>query len=257
MPDNFKTFGPDWVSHRYGNVVITGLELNDENATTMYDTLALNPDDINIVTLHGQESSQPGPEQIALPLLRGKHIRYLALGHLHSYRQEKLDPDSTWCYCGCLEGRGFDECGEKGFVLLETENEEIQSEFIPFARRSLVEVPVGITDLTTVSQILSAMEQASRDISRENLVKFTLTGSYTLETQKDLHFLKKMMDGKFYFLKIKDESRLKIEPETYAHDASLKGEFIRLVMASDRSDWDKEQIIYCGIRALSGEEVEL
>ena len=65
------------------------------------------------------------------------------------------------------------------------------------------------------------------------------------------------MDGKFYFLKIKDESRLKIEPETYAHDASLKGEFIRLVMASDRGDWDKEQIIYCGIRALSGEEVEL
>ena len=102
-----------------------------------------------------------------------------------------------------------------------------------------------------------AMEQAAEDISRENLVKFTLTGFYTLETQKDLHFLKKMLEGKFYFLKIKDESRLKIEKETYEHDVSLKGEFIRLVMASGKSDEEKEQIICCGIRALSGEEVAL
>ena len=65
------------------------------------------------------------------------------------------------------------------------------------------------------------------------------------------------MEGRFYFLKIKDETRLKIDKETYEHDASLKGEFIRLVMASDKSDAEKEQIICCGIRALSGEEVEL
>ena len=49
----------------------------------------------------------------------------------------------------------------------------------------------------------------------------------------------------------------KIEKETYEHDISLKGEFIRLVMASDKSPEEKEQIICCGIRALSGEEVEL
>ena len=69
--------------------------------------------------------------------------------------------------------------------------------------------------------------------------------------------MKKMLEGRFYFLKIKDESRLKIEKETYEHDISLKGEFIRLVMASDRSEEEKEQIICCGIRALSGEEVVL
>ena len=106
-------------------------------------------------------------------------------------------------------------------------------------------------------QSINLTEQACRDISQENLTKIILTGSYTLETQKDLPFLKKMMDGKFYFLKIKDESRLKIEKESYEHDISLKGEFIRLVMASDRTEEEKEQMILWGIRALSGEEVEL
>ena len=256
-PENFKTFGDRWSYHRYEDAVIAGLELNDENWGSMYDTLALEKGDTNIVMLHGQESTQPGEELIALPLLRGKGIDYLALGHIHSYRCEKLDLDSLWCYCGCLEGRGFDECGEKGFVLLDVEAGAVKHTFVPFARRLLQEVAVDITGLTAVTEILQAAEAASEGISSDSLVKFTLTGHYTLETQKDPAFLKKMLEGRFYHLRIKDESRLKIERETYEHDVSLKGEFIRLVMASDKTEEEKEQIICCGIRALSGEEVEL
>ena len=88
-------------------------------------------------------------------------------------------------------------------------------------------------------------------------MKFVLRGGYTLQTQKDLTFLKKMLEGRFYFAKIKDASSLKIDPESYVNDISLKGEFIRLVMASDRPREEKEKIILLGIRALSGEEVAL
>lgn len=252
LPENFKTFGDGWTYHRYGEVVIAGIE--QEPA---YDALNLPEDTVNIVTLHGQISTQPGEELIALPLLKRKNIDYLALGHIHSYQTGKLDDRGTWCYCGCLEGRGFDELGAKGFVLVNVENKSVSHEFVPFARRTLEEVSVDITDLVTVSQILAAAEEACEGIPAENLVKLTLTGTYTLETQKDLQFLKKMLEGRFWFLKIKDESRLKIEKESYEHDLSLKGEFIRLVMASNRPEEEKERMILCGIRALSGEEVAL
>ena len=252
LPENFKTFGDGWTYHRYGEVVIAGIE--QEPA---YDALNLPEDTVNIVTLHGQISTQPGEELIALPLLKRKNIDYLALGHIHSYQTGKLDDRGTWCYCGCLEGRGFDELGAKGFVLIDVENQRVSHEFVPFARRTLEEVAVDITDLVTVSQILAAAEVACEGIPAENLVKLTLTGTYTLETQKDLQFLKKMLEGRFWFLKIKDESRLKIEKESYEHDLSLKGEFIRLVMASNRPEEEKERMILCGIRALSGEEVAL
>ena len=252
LPENFKTFGDDWTYHRYGEVVIAGME--QEPA---YDALNLPEDTVNIVTLHGQISTQPGEELIALPLLKRKHIDYLALGHIHAYQTGKLDDRGTWCYCGCLEGRGFDELDAKGFVLIDVENQRVSHEFVPFARRTLEEVAVDITDLVAVSQILAAAEAACGGVPAENLVKLTLTGAYTLETQKDLQFLKKMLEGRFWFLKIKDESRLKIEKESYEHDLSLKGEFIRLVMASNRPDEEKERMILCGIRALSGEEVGL
>ena len=252
LPENFKTFGDGWTYHRYGEVVIAGME--QEPA---YDALNLPEDTVNIVTLHGQISTQPGEELIALPLLKRKNIDYLALGHIHSYLTGMLDDRGTWCYCGCLEGRGFDELGAKGFVLVNVENKNVSHEFVPFARRTLEEVAVDITDLVTVSQILAAAEEACEGIPAENLVKVTLTGTYSLETQKDLQFLKKMLEGRFWFLKIKDESRLKIEKESYEHDLSLKGEFIRLVMASNRPEEEKERMILCGIRALSGEEVAL
>lgn len=257
MSENFKTFGSGWTSWRQNDVVITGLELGRDNWDNMYDSLNLSDSDANIVMLHGMEATQPGPDEIAIPRLRGKHIDYLALGHIHSYKLEKLDEDGVYCYCGCLEGRGFDECGEKGFVVLDIENHRVKTEFVPFASRRLHEVQVDISGLTTVTEIRSAMERLSVQIPAEDLVKFTLTGTYTPDTQKDLNFLKKMMEPRFWFVKIKDESRLKIDRESYEHDVSLKGEFIRMVMASDKSEEEKEAIILCGLRALAGEEVEL
>lgn len=257
LPDNFKTFGDSWIYYTYGDVTIAGLELGRENWNTMYAQLELRKDQTNIVMLHGQTATQPGEEMVALPMLRGKGIRYLALGHIHSYQKDRLDPEGEYCYCGCLEGRGFDECGQKGFMLLDVQDGKVKSEFVPFASRTLYELPVDITGLTTVSQIRQAMEAAAEGIGAGSLVKFTLTGTYTLETQKDLHFLRKSLEPLFWFVKIKDESRFKIEKETYEHDASLKGEFIRLVMASDKSEEEKARIICCGIQALSGEEIIL
>lgn len=257
LPPNFKTFGVDWTYYRYGDVVIAGLELDRENCVTMYDSLNLSAEDTNIVMLHGQESTQSGEELIALPKLKNRHIRYLALGHIHSRKTEQLDLEGVYSYCGCLEGRGFDECGEKGFQLLTVQAQQVKAEFVPFAKRTLHEVKVDISETVTVSQILAAMERGAEGVTSDSLVKFTLTGSYTPETQKDFRFLKKMLEEQFYFAKIKDESVLKIEKETYEHDASLKGEFIRMVMVSDRPQEEKDKIILCGIRALSGEEVAL
>ena len=78
------------------------------------------------MTLHGQLAKykpKDHVEVINLGELRNKSIDYLALGHVHSYEEGQLLPRGVYCYPGCLEGRGFDETGEHGFVLLDI-NEE-------------------------------------------------------------------------------------------------------------------------------------
>ena len=255
LPENLRTFGPDWTYYRQGDVVIAGAEPADWSG--FYDSLDLPADTLNIVLLHGQDSVQPGEALVALPRLRGKHIDYLALGHIHSFRQERLDHRGVWCYSGCPEGRGFDECGEKGFVLLDIEGGRVETAFVPFALRRLHEVVVDITDLVTVTQLQDAMEAGAAGITADSLVKFTLTGFYTPQTQKDPEYLRKALEPRFWFVRIKDESRFRLDPGVYEHDASLKGEFIRLVMASDKKEEDKARIICAGLQALMGEEVAL
>ena len=255
LPPNVHTFGEDWTYYRLGDMVIAGMEPGDWAG--MYDTLALPEDTVNIVMLHGQEAARPGEELIALPRLRGRNIDYLALGHLHSHQERELDDRGRWAYCGCLEGRGFDECGEKGFVLVDTGEGRVETTFVPFAARQLREVVADISGCVTITQMRGVMESAAAGISPDSLVKFTLVGTYTPQTQKDLTYLAKYFSQRFWFVKIKDDSRFRIERGSYEHDISLKGEFIRMVMASDKSDDEKGRIICAGLQALAGEAVAL
>ena len=120
LPENLKTFSEDeWVSYEYGDVVISGRELTKDNSKTIATNLILDQARTNIVMLHGQESNYEGPDHteiINLSEFKNKNIDYMALGHIHSYKKERLDDRGEYCYSGCLEGRGFDECGDKGFV---------------------------------------------------------------------------------------------------------------------------------------------
>ena len=66
----------------------------------------------------------------------------------------------------------------------------------------------------------------------------------------------KIYQDRFYFIKIYDETDVLIDYERYENDASLKGEFIRLVLSEKLSEKEKKEIIVTGIKALSGEEVD-
>ena len=63
IPENLLLFGEEWTAYRYGNVVITGMELNERNPVTAYNSLVLGHDDYNIVTLHGQLGNYLSREQ--------------------------------------------------------------------------------------------------------------------------------------------------------------------------------------------------
>ena len=252
-PENLCLFEDGWRSYSFGEVTITGSEKPDP------DTLNLKPDTLNIVLMHGQEragrGNSGGEDAIHFGKLKNKHIDYLALGHLHDFRTAKIDERCTACYSGCLEGRGFDECGQKGYVLLETVGSRLTHKFIPMARRTLHTVKCDITDFRSQLDLEERLLSAVEPIPSTDLVKAVLTGSVRADAQKDLAHLTGVLAERFYFAKIYDESRLSIDPDDYRYDISLKGEFVRRVLASGLSDGEKERVIACGFRALTGEEV--
>ena len=259
VPDNLKLFSKDkWISYRYDNIVISGIEFGKKTSYEIYSSLMLNKNDINIVTLHGQESNyedkKDKTEIINLRELKNKNIDYLALGHIHKYKMEKLDNRGIYCYSGCLEGRGFDECGDKGFVLLDINNNKIHTEFIKNSIRNLEEIRVDISNTMTTIEVENKINEKIKDIPSESLVKIILTGKIDINSEKDIDYLLKKYSQEFYFIKIYDKTSLKINYLDYENDASLKGEFIRMILKENLSDEEKKDIIITGIKALSGEE---
>ncbi len=262
LPENLFLFDEEWTSYRYGNIVISGLELSEENRATVYNSLVLNHDDYNIVTLHGQVESYRSKDQaenISLNDLRNKNIDYLALGHVHSFVKEKLDNRGIYCYSGCLEGRGFDECGPKGFVLLDIDEETHQREvsFVPAAARTLYTLEVDVKGIMTTREAAVRMEQAIAQASYPSgsMVKFVLTGDVEVDAEFNCEYLQDLFNDYFYFEKVYDQTHLRVDYSDYEKDASLKGEFIRMVLDSDLSEEKKTEVIRCGILALSGEEL--
>lgn len=262
IPPNLLLFGEEWNSYRYGNVVISGLELSESNRAVIYNSLVLNQEDINIVTLHGQTDeyiSKDQVERISLNELRNHNIDYLALGHIHSYVQRQLDNRGIYCYPGCLEGRGFDECGKKGFVLLDIDEQShsVKTEFVPIASRMLYTLSVDVSGVQTTQEAAVRMEQAVNRTGYPSgsMVKFVLSGEVGVDTEINCEYLQDLFSDYFYFEKVEDHTRLRVDYSEYEKDASLKGEFIRMVLGSDLSEDKKTQVIRCGIDALSGEEI--
>ena len=252
-PENLYLFDDGWTSYRLGEVTVTGSEKPDP------DTLKLDEKATNILLLHGQERSGKGVEKadvIRFAKYKDKHIDYMALGHLHDYRTASIDGRCTACYAGCLEGRGFDECGNKGYVLLETKTGGgVTHQFIPVAKRSLHTVTCDVTDFSSQLALEERLATAVDGIPQGDLVKVILTGACPAHTLLDVPYFTRMLSERFYFVKIVDETKLLIHPEEYANDISLKGEFVRRVMASNWKDAEKERVIACGFRALTGEEI--
>lgn len=257
LPKNLKLFSDQWQSFCYDDVCIHGIEITAQNAHILYDDIPLQEDRKNIVMLHGQVSTQSGPDMINLTKLRDKNIQYLALGHLHTFQAEMLHAGCVYCYPGCLEGRGFDECGPKGFALLDTDARQMVPSFVPFSKRALHRVEVDITGCATNSAVYEVLKQKVAGISHDDMVECVLTGHYTVDANLSASYLQNLVAQDFYFAKIKNTSTLAIDPADYKNDISLKGEFIRLVLASDRTEEEKSAIIRTGLQALSEEDITL
>ena len=264
LPKNLHLF-----SHNNGfcqydlgeNVILTGADASNF-PVAFSSALRLDTDAFNILLLHGEivkQASQSGDE-IVLSDLQNKGVDYLALGHIHkpTLQAEPLDSRGKYRYCGCPEGRGYDEEGDRGFFLLEVEKGKLVNEkFLTFATRKILPVRVDISACKTYFDIEKAVLGAVRGIDKNMLVKIVLCGKYARGLRKDIPMLTEKLKGTFFHCKIYDESRLYIDPTSYETDLTERGEFVREVGRYAMSEDFRAEVLEIGLQALDGEEIAL
>ncbi|WP_455031244.1 metallophosphoesterase family protein [Oribacterium sp.] len=243
------------------------LSKNEAESEEESKFLKLKEEDCNILLLHGalyqgtpKGDSLQGEEGIFLKNLEKLPLSYIALGHIHKGGEGKLNNGALWAYPGCLQGRGFDEEGEKGFLYLKVEEEkkEIHKELIPIKQGEFRILEIELLEdegtLACLKKIEEEMEKAG--ISKEDSLRIILKGKKGLEQERNLRYLQLQLQDSVFFLEIQDESELSWNREEAMKEKSLKGEFLRVLAAADNiSKEEQEEIIALGMGLLQGGEL--
>lgn len=249
---------------------VHGAEALSKNETESEEEskfLKLKEEDCNILLLHGalyqgtpKGEAVQGEEGIFLKNLEKLPLSYIALGHIHKGGEGRLNNGALWAYPGCLQGRGFDEEGERGFLYLKVEEEkkEIRKEFIPIKQGEFRILEIELLEdegtLACLKKIEVEMEKAG--IAKEDSLRIILKGKKGLEQERNLRYLQLQLQDSVFFLEIRDECELSWNREEAMKEKSLKGEFLRVLAAADNlSKEEQEEIIALGMGLLQGGEL--
>lgn len=249
LPKNLKIFENDWTYYKLGDVNIIG---RCETSPDMFSSLNLNSDEVNIIVLHGELRDRSDFDGVI-----GKKdaeqipADYLALGHYHSYSKTEITPRLVAVYSGTPEGRGFDEAGACGYVTLTVNGRNVSHSFTESAKRRLEIIEVDVTDVISDVAVMNKIEKALRSVPRENLVRICLVGERELGKVFDTEAILSSLKGLYYYVEIKDESKVRICADDFKNDISLKGEFIRSVLGdTSLTDGEKASVINLGLGVL-------
>ena len=219
---------------------------------------------INIMCIHGELRADLGSNynSITSEFIETSGMDYIALGHVHKCTDIGKIGNTYLAYCGCPEGQGFDELGEKGVYLGEVSKGDCNLQFIPTTKRMHLCESIDISGLLTSNEIathiIDVVKQKYPDNFADNLYKFVLTGYVAETTDVSIPQITSRINEVVYFAKIRDKSEIKFDFELLAQEKSLKGIFVKnmLEKINEANQPEKDRLkaaLNLGLKAFSGE----
>lgn len=215
------------------------------------ESLSIKADEnyINILVQHGELKSDLNSDYNAITpkFVKNSGMDYIALGHVHKRTEiGKLD-GTSFAYCGCPEGQGFDELDQKGVYIGEIGKKYCDLKFTPVSKRLHIEEKVDVSSLKDSSEISSAilmqLENAYGENFRDNLYKIELTGEISEDTEIITAEILSRINGELYFVKLKNRTEYLIDYEALSKEPTLKGIFVKKMLKKAELATEEEKLI--------------
>ena len=219
----------------------------------------VNSERLNFMVLHGEvgggEYRSITEKQLSLC-----GMDYVALGHIHAQSGIRLAGKTAYAWPGCPQGRGFDECGEKGVYEGTVGKGKAEMHFMPLAskRYEIVRIPAdGVTSNAELAARCRQLAQPDADV----FMRFQLVGHVPMGLEINSSFLKEECEG-FAELEIVDDTALEVEWESLKEERSLRGAFVQRLLPLLQSEDERtrrvaQMALRAGLSALEGEKVTL
>lgn len=213
-------------------------------------------DQLHLLCVHGDivmPDSQYGP--ITREQLEESGFHYAALGHIHQFGGIQRQGRTFWAYPGCIEGRGFDELGDKGVLAGRVDRSGVDLRFVPICRRRYHILQVDVTGRSPLAAVEAAMPETAAD----DICRLILNGE-TDSDGVDLRALERALKGRFYALELQDQTRTAENIWSRAGEDSLRGMFLQAMKEryDAAGEEEKEEILQAvkfGLAALEGRDI--
>ena len=124
--------------------------------------------------------------------------------------------------------------------------------FVPTAIRRYIITHVDITDCESNEDICAAILSACPQ--DDNIYKVILEGTVPENFHLSGDRLQTMLEDKYFYIKIKDNTKLEVNLELLQQEISIKGLFVKNILAQeDISEELRNEALKYGLQAFEGE----
>ncbi len=223
------------------------------NKGTEIGDISLDKSRINILCIHADVNGNGEYNSISENTLCSYGFDYVALGHIHKYSGIIKKNSTFYAYPGVPFSGGFDERGECGVLVGEIEKDRCDLERVVTDNRQFHALDIKLTEANGYEDIVLP------EINPSDFYKITLTGTIAPDFILRADVFKEKIRDKFYFVKVRNETRVHIPYEEMAEEYSLKGIFVSKMLEKIKAD--PKNTLLCdaldaGLRILDGRKAE-
>lgn len=178
-------------------------------------------DMLDVLCVHG-EVGVPGSayNPVTEEELAASGFDYAAFGHVHRFSGTRRAGRTTYAWPGCIEGRGFDETGEKGVILATVRAGAAEVEFLPAGGRRYEILRVDVSGADAAQAVLDALPQGAQ----RHIFRVMLTGE--CDRAPDVPAVQRALEGRVFSVQVRDGTRLRQELWARAGEGTLRGLFL-------------------------------
>lgn len=257
--ENVYIFGKDmeYIDFPELNTRVHGISFKDTHQEEeLFNSVDIHDEWCNILVIHGAVGASDGSRYnpIDKTKIEKSGLDYIALGHIHKHDGIQKIGNTVYAYPGIPEGRGFDETGEKGFIIGTAVKGEVSATWEKASRREFLIESIDVSESEDSLHILELVEERIEKNGTENIFRIVLTGKVD-KSLINTDLLNEQLKEKAFYVEIKDETKPDYILEDIVAEGGLKGEFVSALLGiiKDMPDNEKEigyMAIEIGIEAM-------
>ncbi len=255
LPDNVHIFGNKLERVSLPQADIYGMSYSND-MPRLTDITIEQPDKLNILLFHGELNGSQY-YSVSEAEIGASGFDYIAMGHVHAFSGLQRAHKTWYAYPGVPEPTGFDETGEKGIICGTIEKNFCGLRFEKTCKRQYRTIAIELNCPSSYEEIVSLiLEQA---VERNDLYKIVLKGFVSLDFIIHTEVLQEKLQDSLYFCKIRNQTRLPVPYEAIAEQYSLRGIFVKNMLAKIRQEPEREDelmlALQAGLAAMEGKSL--